>query len=72
MSVMLNLTPDNPALPAKLCPFIPLTGLNDHEFTALVRIVNSALAPVRGRPWSLSLSVRILLVAVALRTNLTT
>jgi len=72
MSVMLNPTPDNPALPAKLRPFIPLTGLNDHEFTTLVRIVDSVLIPVRGRPWSLSLPVRILLVTVALRTNITT
>lgn len=72
MSDMLNPTSDNHGLPNKLRPLIPLTGLNDHEFNTLTRTIDSALTPVQGRPWSLPLPVRILLVAVALRTNITT
>jgi hypothetical protein len=72
MSDMLDPTSDHHGLPAKLRPFIPLTGLNDHEFNILARTIDSSLTPVRGKPWSLPLPVQVLLFAVALRTNITT
>jgi hypothetical protein len=69
---MLIHTPDSSGLPKPMRAFIPLAGLNDHEFTVLVQAVKSGLTPVQGRPWSLPFPTRVLLVAVALRTNITT
>nr|WP_030983165.1 IS5/IS1182 family transposase [Streptomyces sp. NRRL S-1813] len=51
----------------------PFTGLSPRQFGKLVTAIRSeGTSPVRkGRPWSLTLEDRILLVAVYWRTNLT-
>ncbi|GAA3840601.1 hypothetical protein GCM10022206_93700 [Streptomyces chiangmaiensis] len=52
---------------------VPFTGLSPRCFGKLVTAVRRETAdePQRGRPWSLSLEVRILLVTAYWRTNLT-
>ncbi|MFE0063070.1 transposase [Streptomyces sp. NPDC059003] len=52
---------------------VPFTGLSLRGFGKLVTVVRRETAADvhRGRPWSLSLEERILLVAVYWRTNLT-
>ncbi|WP_225101677.1 transposase [Streptomyces sp. CoH27] len=49
------------------------TGLSPHAFGTLINMVRreGAAAPRRGRPWSLPLEDRVLLVATYWRTNLT-
>ncbi|GAA2616508.1 hypothetical protein GCM10010304_82590 [Streptomyces roseoviolaceus] len=51
----------------------PFTGLSPRQFAKLVTVLRRAGADAvrRGRPWSLSLEDRALLVAVYWRTNLT-
>jgi hypothetical protein len=51
----------------------PFSGLQPRLFTRLVRQLEreGAEAPRRGRPWSLPLADRVLLVAAYWRTNLT-
>nr|WSS73271.1 transposase [Streptomyces sp. NBC_01175] len=51
----------------------PFTGLNPRTFSRLVITVQreSAVEPQLGRPWSLPLEDRVLLVAAYWRTNLT-
>jgi hypothetical protein len=51
----------------------PFTGLGPRQFAKLVTVLRrgGADAVRRGRPWSLSLEDRALLVAVYWRTNLT-
>ncbi|WP_327692041.1 MULTISPECIES: transposase [unclassified Streptomyces] len=51
----------------------PFTGLNPRQFAKLVTVLRRAGADAvrRGRPWSLSLEDRALLVAAYWRTNLT-
>lgn len=52
---------------------MPLTGLDPNVFAHVVTAVAQVLTPRRGRPWSLPLPLplRVLIVCVALRTNLT-
>ncbi|MCP9986947.1 transposase [Streptomyces sudanensis] len=62
---------------AQSCELVEVfTGLRPRQFQRLVQAVRreegSSLGPVRpGRPWSLPLEDRVLLVAVYCRTNLT-
>ncbi|MEV6114788.1 transposase [Streptomyces sp. NPDC052109] len=55
------------------CWITPFTGLSPHNFNKLVAAVRreGADATRRGRPWSLPLEGRVLLVAAYWRTNLT-
>ncbi|MGW8375302.1 transposase [Streptomyces sp. ODS28] len=52
---------------------VPFTGLSPRCFSKLVAVVRREVAdePRRGRPWSLPLEDRVLLVAAYWRTNLT-
>ena len=55
---------------------VPFTGLRPGQFRRLVATVAQRGGPViadgrRGRPWSLTLPDRVLLVATYWRTNLT-
>ncbi|WP_327672950.1 MULTISPECIES: transposase [unclassified Streptomyces] len=51
----------------------PFTGLSPRSFAKLMSVVRREVAdePRRGRPWSLPLEDRVLLVAAYWRTNLT-
>ncbi|MEO1997324.1 MAG: transposase [Planctomycetaceae bacterium] len=63
---------DNTALPAKYRRLLPLTGLNNSQYEVLLINLKQADRPGMGRPWRLPLSVRLLLILIHLRTNLTT
>lgn len=51
---------------------MPLTGLTAGQFQTVDLLVRHRLPPRPGRPWALPLTVRVLLVLIHLRTNLTT
>ena len=51
---------------------MPLTGLTASQIRTVCTLANQRLPPAAGRPWGLPLAVRVLLVLVHLRTNLTT
>lgn len=59
-------------LPRRYRTWLPLTGLTDHQFHTVLARITPHIPPARGRPWALPLPVRILLVQIHLRTNLTT
>jgi hypothetical protein len=64
---------DTDPLPRRYRAWLPLTGLTDHQFRNVLTLADHKVAsPVRGRPWGLPLPVRLLLVLIHLRTNLTT
>ena len=50
---------------------LPLTGLEPRQFATVVEAAAAMLPAARGRRWRLPLQERLLLTAVALRTNLT-
>ena len=50
---------------------LPLTGLDHRQFATIVEAATAMLPAARGRPWRLAPPERLLLTAVALRTNLT-
>ncbi|ORV39453.1 hypothetical protein AWC01_12760 [Mycobacterium doricum] len=60
------------ALPHRWRNLLPLTGLTRHQVHAVCAAARHTLPPRPGRPWSLPLPVRVLLMLIPLRTNLTT
>lgn len=73
MNPMQPHTTDTEALPRRYRAWLPLTGLTAHQFhNTLTLIGHKVISPARGRPWSMPLPVRLLLVLIHLRTNLTT
>lgn len=66
-------TTDTDVLPRRYRTWLPLTGLTDHQFRSVLTLTGHKAAPAaRGRPWGLPLPVRLLLVLIHLRANLTT
>lgn len=60
-------------LPRRYRSWLALTGLTTHQFREVLVLIATVVAtPARGRPWALPLPVRLLLVLIHLRTNLTT
>ena len=51
---------------------LPLTGLTIGQAQIVYTLAHRRLPPTPGRPWALPLPVRVLLVLIHLRTNLTT
>jgi hypothetical protein len=51
---------------------VPLTGLTASQTRTVCTLANQPLPPAAGRPWGLPPPVRVLLVLIHLRTNLTT
>lgn len=73
MEPMQSQSTDTAALPRRYRTWLPLTGLADHQFRSVLALIShSSAAPTRGRPWGLPLPIRLLLVLIHLRTNLTT
>ncbi|MHA7649646.1 transposase [Mycobacterium sp. ML4] len=60
------------ALPRRYRTWLPLTGLTAHQFDSVHTRVSRQARPSRGRPWVMPLPIRLLLVLIHLRTNLTT
>lgn len=63
---------DTTALPHRWRNLVPLTGLTASQISTVCALTRHLLPPRPGRPWALSLPVRVLLALVHLRTNLTT
>jgi hypothetical protein len=59
-------------LPHRWRNLLPLTGLTTSQAHTVYAIAQQRMPPDRGRPWSLPPAVRLLLVLIHLRTNLTT
>ncbi|ASL18417.1 transposase family protein [Mycobacterium intracellulare] len=59
-------------LPHRWRNLLPLTGLTRVQARTVYTMIRKQLPPRTGRPWSMPLSVRLLLVLIHLRTNLTT
>ena len=51
---------------------MPLTGLTASQIRSVCALANHRLPSAPGHPWGLPLPVRVLLVLIHLRTNLTT
>jgi Helix-turn-helix of DDE superfamily endonuclease len=65
-------TTDIDLLPYRWRNLLPLTGLTTSQVDTVYAIAQQRLPPRPGRPCSLPLAVRVLLVLIHLRTNLTT
>jgi hypothetical protein len=63
---------DNNSLPRRYRNLLPLTGLHHGQFRTVYALAPQRIPHPPGRPWRLPLAVRVLLVPVHLRTNLTT
>jgi Helix-turn-helix of DDE superfamily endonuclease/DDE superfamily endonuclease len=63
---------DSELLPHRYRNLLPLTGLTAGQYLTVYTVARERLPPAAGRPWKLSLPVRLLLVLIHLRTNLTT
>ncbi|MDT5279450.1 MAG: hypothetical protein QOJ20_645 [Mycobacterium sp.] len=63
---------DIEALPRRYRNLVPLTGLTASHVHTVYVLARQRLPPATGRPWGLPLTVRVLLVLIHLRTNLTT
>jgi hypothetical protein len=64
---------DTEPLPRRYRTWLALTGLTAHQFHRVLALIGATVAtPACGRPWALPLPVRLLLVLIHLRTNLTT
>jgi hypothetical protein len=59
-------------LPHRYRNLVPLTGLTVGQFRTKCALTRHRIPSMPGRPWSLPLPVRVLLVLIHLRTNLTT
>ena len=68
--MIISHTYDTFALEMRWRYLLPLAGLTRAEFQALLPYLSGPTP--RGRPWSLTLPARLLLVLIQLRTNLTT
>lgn len=65
-------TTDIDPLPHRWRNLLPLTGLTSGQVRTVCALARQQLPPTAGRPWLLPLPVRVLLVLIHLRTNLTT
>ena len=73
MEPMQSQATDIEGLPRRYRTWLSLTGLTDHQFRNVLTLIgHQVVSPARGRPWRLPLPVRVLLVLIHLRTNLTT
>lgn len=63
---------DTQPLPRRYRTWLALTGMTQHQFHSVLTQTAHQIPPAAGRPWGLSLPVRLLLVLPHLRTNLTT
>ncbi|GAB4983991.1 hypothetical protein MAHJHV61_18240 [Mycobacterium avium subsp. hominissuis] len=63
---------DTNTLPHRWRNLLPLTGLTRTQIQTVYAMAQQRLPPLPGRPWALPLPVRVLLVLIHLRTNLTT
>jgi hypothetical protein len=59
-------------LPHRWRNLVPLTGLTAGQIRTICTLARQRLPSAPGRPWSLPLAVRVLLMLIHLRTNLTT
>lgn len=59
-------------LPRRYRSWLALTGLTDHQFHTVLARITPHIPPTRGRPWALAPPLRLLVVLIHLRTNLTT
>jgi Helix-turn-helix of DDE superfamily endonuclease len=62
---------DNP-LPHRWRNLLALTGLTQSQVHIVCTLAQQRLSTAPGRPWALPVAVRVLLVLIHLRTNLTT
>lgn len=65
-------TTDIDPLPLRWRNLLPLTGLTSGQVRTVCALARQQLPPTAGQPWLLPLPVRVLLVLIHLRTNLTT
>lgn len=65
-------TTDTDPLPRRWRNLLPLTGLGIRHLQTVYTLARQQLPPAPGRSWALPLAVRVLLVLIHLRTNLTT
>jgi len=65
-------TTDTEPLPRRYRTWLALTGLTEHQFRSVLVEIAHQIPPAAGRPWGLPLPLRVLLVLIHLRTNLTT
>jgi DDE superfamily endonuclease/Helix-turn-helix of DDE superfamily endonuclease len=72
MAIMKPSPTDNDPLPHRWRNLVPLTGLTANQFGTVCALTHQRLPPRPGRPWGLPLPVRVLLVLIHLRTDLTT
>jgi hypothetical protein len=63
---------DIDSLPRRYRSLVPLTGLTAGQVRTVYLAAQQVLPDRPGRPWALPLAVRVLLVLIHLRTNLTT
>jgi Helix-turn-helix of DDE superfamily endonuclease len=63
---------DIDALPHRWRNLVPRTGLTVGQVHTVCALTRQRQPPAPGRPWGLALPVRVLLVLIHLRTNLTT
>ncbi|MGH3562945.1 MAG: helix-turn-helix domain-containing protein [Mycobacterium sp.] len=72
MRAMKPVPTDNTTLPHRYRNLVPLTGLAIGQVHTVCALTRHRLPPRPGRPWALPFPVRVRLVLVHLRTNLTT
>jgi hypothetical protein len=72
MGLMQPRTTDSDALPHRWRNLLPLTGLTRAQVHTVDTLARQRLPVAPGQPWGLPLGVRLLLVLIHLRTNLTT
>ncbi|MCV7234325.1 transposase family protein [Mycobacterium branderi] len=63
---------DNNPLPQRWRNLLALTGLTQGQVHIVCTLAQQRLSTAPGRPWTLPVAVRVLLVLIHLRTNLTT
>jgi Helix-turn-helix of DDE superfamily endonuclease len=72
IGLMQSQSTDIDALPHRWPNLLPLTGLTRVQVRTVYTMARQPLAPRTGRPWSMPLPVRLLLVLIHLPTNPTT
>lgn len=73
MEPMQSQSTDIEGLPRRYRTWLPLSGLTANQFGQVLALVgHTIVSPACGRPWGLPLPIRLLLVLIHLRKNLTT